>query len=181
MKLFSTIALASVLLAGNSFAATFESIEQMSDSTVNQFSAVAQGGSRFHHGDTELAIISVGYTLTNENESPVNTIKQLIYSQRGSLGEFSRPEFVHVTTLGNTYEGVSEGISAMLSEATKSEVKAARYDVTLREALKETLDVARGVKIYTVQDGNSWGRCSTLVLFDEHEMQIELVSSCWSE
>jgi hypothetical protein len=181
MKIIHTFAVASVLFASTSFAAQFERLDQMSDVAVRQFSQQAEAASRYHTGDSTFEIRSFSYTLTNESEPSINTIKQLIYAQRAEGGEDFRPEFVHVTSLGRTWEGMTKAIESLLNEADKSEVQADRFNVTLRHWLKETLGTARGVKLYTVADGNSWGRCSSAVLFDEHEMEIQTLSSCWSE
>jgi hypothetical protein len=174
-KLFLTLSLVSASFAQ---AATFETLEAMSDNLVESIAEAAQEAGSIHRGASEFSISRVGYSFSTSNTNSKNMIKQLIYQLRG-VEKWSHPESLKLKKLPKTNAGITAFANGMLIHTEMSERGALIAKIT--DKVKEALDIASAFSIYTVEDSNSFGNCGSAVLLDEHEMEILLMSSCWSE
>jgi hypothetical protein len=180
MKTFSTLLVVSFLAAAPSFAATFERLDEMTDPAIESFAKSAQKAEAFHNGDSIMGVTRVGYMLKNESESPINTIKQLVHRDLGS-DPYAQPESLEVSAVRKSSPGYRTVVEAIFAEADQGSTEARGLKTKLVRLLQATGELGAAIDLYTVHDGNSFGRCSRAVVFDGHEMEILMVSSCWSE
>jgi hypothetical protein len=177
MKRMITLVIASFISATPLFAAKMTFIEKMTNPVTEGIARTVAKADSLHDDDSRIKVVKVSYTLTNQREDPVNTIKQLIYRLAGS-DVFWIPESVDVDALPKNISGVSAAVELMLTPATMSD---ASITASLNQSLNEVMTTDNDTMIYRIKDQNGFGGCTGAVVLDARDMEILMVRSCWSE
>lgn len=178
LKLIVTAGL--ILQTNPATAASFHAKSKMRDLVLEKFSSVAQKLDIAHNGDNALTIQKYNFKKTAGNETSATLASELTLRNR-SRDRYSRPEHFVVNSIAKDAEGKEIMIETMSAEATKSDLEAHRIPEMLNAGIDQIITSSPAVEFVTINDGNSFGGCSTAFFVNHQTTEILVISSCWSE
>lgn len=183
-RLSLSVLLALAFTASTAPAAKLSFIPEFSRASLEHFSEVMDGHTRgkknLWEGGFAGDVQRVEVLEWKKDEALKNTIKQIVHWVRAKQGEYSKPETVEVKSWTPS---LANQRTALLKHAWRDvkEEKAAKVQDYVLELLDDVFNHSARVEMYTVWDGNGFGDCASLVLFDTVNDEALLTSSCYSE
>lgn len=180
----------SMVVGGYLFAAEFSHDTKLGDEALNALGNAFEvytnpKGRKFLFAEGSLSGIvdRVKIISKKPSEKWQTTLTRMIYWLR-SQDAYSAPDEVSVTTTKKTEKNMRlalDGSALGWSHDEKEKLKEKAINEDLLPKTKQAISKKSHMRLYTGSDDNSFGTCSWAAIVDKKEMEILVLTSCYSE